>query len=67
MLLALLLNEQFMHHTQINLSPRVLRVLISHFQVTSWFDSVCIVVARQVYFRDFFLHEHELLLPDFNV
>ena len=42
-------------------------MLISHFRVTSWFDTVCNIVARWMNFRENHLHEHELHLSDYNI
>ena len=54
-LLAILLYEQFIHYTQINLRPNK-QLLVTQqqayqsFLVTSWFDSVCVIVACWVNF-----------------
>ena len=49
-------------------SFRVLRIVcISHLSVTSWFDSICIVLARWVNLSLQCLHEHELQLSNYNV
>ena len=54
-LLAILLYEQFIHHTQINLCPKmqVFSTQQHAYQSfsTSRFDSICIVVAHRVKFR----------------
>ena len=42
-------------------------MLISPFIVTSWFDTVCIIVTRWVNFRENHLHEYELDLSDSNI
>ena len=56
MLLAILLYEQFIHPTQINLHPNI-HFLSSQqhayqsFLETSWFDSICVTVTGWVNFR----------------
>ena len=71
-LLAILLYEQFLHLTQINLySNAQLLSTQQHayqsFLVTSWFDSVCVTVACWVSFKEKHLHEHGLQFSDYNV
>ena len=71
-LLAILLYEQFVHLTQINLySNAQLLSTQQHayqsFFVTSWFDSVCVTVACWVNFKEKHLHEHGLQFSDYNV
>ena len=56
-LLAILLYEQFIHLTRINLRPNIQFLSTQQhayqsFFITSWFDSVCITVARWVNFRE---------------
>ena len=57
MVLAILMYEQFIHYTQINLYPntQVLniqqRTYRSFSSLTSRFDSVCIIMARWVTLR----------------
>ena len=56
-LLAILLYEQFIHHTQINLRSNKLllntqqHAYQSFFLVTSSFDSICVILACWVIFR----------------
>ena len=60
-LLAILLYEQFIHVTQINLRHNIQFLSTQQcahqsFLVTSWFDSVCITVTRWVNVREFFFY-----------
>ena len=71
-LLAILLYEQFIHLTQINLLPNIKflstqQCAYPSFLVTFWFDSVCVTVTRWVKFREKKLYEQELQLFDYNV
>ena len=69
MVLAIFLCDQFVHHAQINLcqnTPFLSSVLISHFQVSSGFDSDYIAVVRCVSLRQKCQHEHELQLSECN-
>ena len=64
-LLALLLFEQLIHLTWINLRPKIQFLSTQQrayqsFLVTSWFDSVCVTVTRWVNFREKRLHKYEL-------
>ena len=71
---AILLYEQFIHLTQINLHLNI-QVLSTQkhayqsfcFLVTSWFDSICVTVTCCVNFREKHLNEYELQLFDYNV
>ena len=70
-LLAILLYEQFIHLTQVNLHPNIQFLSTQqhanhHFLFTSWFDSICITVTGWVNFREKHLHEYELQLFDYN-
>ena len=61
-----------MHYTQINLSPNTVlstqqRVCVSHFRVTSLFDSVCVVAIWWVCFRQICQLELDLQFTDYNV
>ena len=54
-----------MHYTHIDLNPNMQffgtqQHAYQSFLVTSWFDSVCVVVACWVNFGQKCLHEHEL-------
>ena len=70
--MAILLYEQFLHLTQINLHPNT-QLLITQqhayrsFLVTSWFDSICVTVACWMNFTEKRLHEYELQFSDNNV
>ena len=69
---AILLYEQFIHLTRINLRPNMQFLSTQQracqsFLVTSWFDSVCVTVTRWANFREKHLHEYELQLFDYNV
>ena len=71
-LLAILLCEQYIHLTQINLSPNIQLLSTQQhayqsFLFISWFDTVCVTVTRLVNFREKHLHEYELQLFDYNV
>ena len=71
-LLAILLYEQFLHLTHINLHPNTQLLSTQQhayqsFLVTSWFDSVCATVACWVNFKEKHLHEYELQFSDYNV
>ena len=71
-LLAILLSEEFLHLTQINLHPNIqfLSTQQHAYQsilVTSWFDSICDTVACWVNFNEKHLHKHELQFSDYNV
>ena len=60
-LLAILLSEQFLHLTQINLHPNIQFLSTQQnayqsFLVTSWFDSVCVTVACWANFKE--KHSH---------
>ena len=71
-LLAILLYEQFIHLTRINLRPNMQFLSTKQrvyqlFLVTSWFDSVCVIEKRWANFREKHLHEYELQLFDYNV
>ena len=62
-LLAILLYEQFIHHTQLKLRPNLQFLSTQQhayqsFLVTSWFDSVCITVTRGMNFREKHLHDY---------
>ena len=71
-LLAILLYEQFLHLTQINLHPNTQllstqQLAYQSFLVTSWFDSVCVTVACWVNFKEKHSHKYELEFSDYNV
>ena len=71
-LLAILLYEQFIHLTQITLRPNIQFLSTQQrayqsFLVTSWFDIVCVTVARWVNFKKKHLHNYVLQLSDYNV
>ena len=56
-LLAILLYEQFVHHTQINLRPNTQLLSTQQhayqsFLITFWFNSVCVTEPRSVNFRE---------------
>ena len=70
--MAILLIEQFIHLTLINLHPNIqfLNAQQHVYQlclVSSWFDSVCVTVTCWMNFREKQLHVYELQLFDFNV
>ena len=71
-LLAILLYEQFLHLTQINLHPNTQPLSTQQhayqsFLVTPWFDSISVTVACWVNFKESHLHEYELQFSDYNV
>ena len=51
----------------VNVEALLSSMLISHFLVTSWFDSVCVSVTGWMNFREKHLHEYELQLFDYNI
>ena len=70
--LAILLYEQFLHLTQINLHPNTQLLSTQQhayqsFLVTSWFDTVCVFLDCWVNFKEKHLHEHKLQFSDYNV
>ena len=69
--MPILLFEQFIHITQVNLHPNIQFLSTQqhanhHFLVTSWFDFICITVTDWVNFREKRLHEYEVQLFDYN-
>ena len=70
--LAILLYEQYIHHTQASIHPNMQylsaqQYAYQSFLVTSWFDFIRIQVARWVNFRQKCLHQHEQHLSAYNV
>ena len=71
-LLVILLYEQFIHLTQINLRPNKKFLRTQQHAYQSFFGyflvkSVCVTVTLLVNFREKHLHEYELQLFDYNV